>query len=644
MREQTMQIDAPAPSQARSKARRWRPEPATAGGPLDAAIERSQAWCQTWWARMHGPKPWLLAIPDVGPSCEVILADALFHDLQADEREGLLAWIRSQQHHDGSWLGSEGEPDLSLTCLGYWARIQAGDDPESEELAKALRVIHELGGARKANLTVRLWLALSGIVDWDWVPAVPSELYLLPEFAPLSPARLSPWARQMVTALHLLASGPARVHLSDGSELLLYNRSNQPIPPRLTSPGLAGDLLQAFDASIKLARKLPRGAVRRRSLARALRSIEASQQAHGGWFSARPTLYSLLALRVVGVTTDDPRMRRGLDYLRRARGIVEVEGRELIAQGLTGRPLAKVARLGLAAGDGPGEPAEGLRERLLAAEIARSGPWQRRADASTGGWPIEADAESHLDLRTTCVLLNGLRGARTAASRASLRRAADIVLAMQEPDGSFARFERGESDVPLSHLPWRDADKLNLGAPEDEGRVVLTAAALRELAVLGWRREDDRIQRALAWLEQAHVLRGHAWSVSTLAEVVRAATAQCVPEHALRKAAERQLRTKQWEDGSFGDELATARALQALIECAEPCAQANRAARHLIRRVGLLARERPDDAPVCLDHELPGYGLSPRLSDPSAGSREIHLALLRFRREIGELPASTPGC
>src|SRR5690606_28664983 len=99
-----------------------------------------------------------------------------------------------------------------------------------------------------------------------------------------------------------------------------------------------------------------------------------------------------------------------------------------IAQGLTGRPLAKFARLGLAAGDGPGEPAEGLRERLLAAEIARSGPWQRRADASTGGWPVEAEAESHLDVRTTCAMLNVLRGARTAASRASLRRAADIVL------------------------------------------------------------------------------------------------------------------------------------------------------------------------------------------------------------------------
>jgi squalene-hopene/tetraprenyl-beta-curcumene cyclase len=637
MLDQTLQSAASNSSASRSQARRWRPESATAGGPLDAAIARSQTWCRTWWTRLEGPKPWLLAVPDIGPSCETLLADALFHDLSEAERDGLLAWIRSQQQADGSWHDAAGEPDLSLTCLAWWARVQAGEDRDSEDLSKALRVIHELGGARRANLTVRLWLALAGTVEWDWIPAVPTELYLLPEFAPLSPARLSPWARQMVTALHLLASGPARVHVADASELLLRNRDNDPIPPRLTTPGLAGDLLQAFDTSIKLARKLPRGAVHRRSLARARRWIEDSQQAHGGWFSTRPTLYSLLALRAVGVTTDDPRLRRGLDYLRRARGIVEVEGRERIAQGLTGRPLATYARLGLAAGVEPGEAAEALRERLLAAEITQPGPWQRRANAASGGWPEEFEAESHLDVQATCAVLHALRRSRTPASRASLRRAADVVLAMQEPDGSIARFERGESDVPLSHLPWRDADQLNLGTPDDQGRVVLTAMAIRELAALGWRREDDRIARAIAWLSQTYAERGHAWTVATLAEVARATTAQCVPDHPLRVEIERQLRTKQWEDGSFGDDLDTARALLALVECGECCVQAHRAARHLVSRVGSLAREQPGAAPIAPDRELPGYGLSPRISDPSAGAREINLALRAFRREIGEL-------
>lgn len=607
------------------------------GGPLDAALDRTRSWCRVWWDRLHEPQPWLTAIPDVGPSCEVLLADALFHELEPRERQGLLAWVRSQQHEDGSWRDAHDEVDLSLTCLGYWVRVQAGDDPNGEPLVKALRVIHELGGARRANLTVRLWLAMSGTVDWSWVPAVPSELFLLPEVTPLSPAGLSPWARQMVTALHVLAHGPARVHVCEVPELLLYNRSDQPIPPRLTSPGLAGDLLQAFDATIKLARRLPIGALRRRSLARAKAWIEASQQDHGGWFATRPTLYSLLALRVMGAHTDDPRIRRGLEYLRRARGLVEVRDSastiRVLAQGLTGQPLAKLARLGVAAGHDP--------DRLLAAEIAQPGPWQRRADAPIGGWPVEHGASSHLDLHTTCAVLHALRGVRTTATRGSLRRAAEVMLAMQERDGSFARFERGEADVPLSHLPWRDADQLNFGKLDNEDRVVLTADVVRELAVLGWRREDDRIDRACSWLERMHAERGHAWSVGTLAAVVRAVAVQCSPDDPFRKSCERRLRTKQWEDGSFGDELSTARALLALIACGGACVQAERAARALVRRVDELARA-TGDAPSLADVSVPGYGLSARLRDPSAGVRDIHAALSSFRREVGEL-ASEPG-
>ena len=612
----------------------------TLGGPLDRAVGHCQAWCREWFARLHEPTPWLAAIPDIGPSCEVLLADALFHDLRDDERAGLLAWIRSQQQADGSWRGPAGAPDLSLTCLGYWARVQAGDDPEDEELVLALRVIHELGGACRANLCVRLWLAMAGTVEWDWVPSVPSELYLLPEFAALSPARLSVWARQMVTALHLLAEGPTHLHLYDASELLLLGRDGAPIPPRLTSPSLAGDLLQAFDSTIRVARGLPRGAIRRRSLARARRWIEDSQQAHGGWFSVRPTIYALLALRAAGLRSDDVRLRRGLDYLRQARGRVEVDGEPVLAQGLSRRPQAPLAGLAATAGDAPGEAAAGAREGLLAREISIAGPWQRRADAGLGGWAAEEDGEAHLDLRATCAVLEALAGERTPAARASMRRAAEVMLAMQEGDGGFACYERGESAVPLSRLPWSDADQLNHGARLDEARVVLTATVLRELAVLGWRREDDRVARACAWLSDVHVLRGHEWSVSTLAAVVRALALQASPDDPLRRSCERLLRTRQREDGSFGTELETARAVLALLATDAPCVQAQRATRYLVDRVAARA-EAGAGAPSICDDALPGFGLSPTLRDPSAGVREIYTALLCFRREVGEL-APTP--
>lgn len=599
--------------------------------PLDAAIARTHNWCQLWWGRLQGQSPWLATVPDVGPACEVLLADALFHDLSAEERAGLLDWVRSQQRADGSWHGAQGR-DLSLTCLGYWVCICAGDDPNSLALRKALRVVHELGGAQRAELNVRLWLAMAGTIEWSWIPSVPAQLFLLPEFMGLSIARLSPWARQVVTALHLLASGPARIHLPEVPELLLRGHEGALIKPRLTSPGLAGDLLQAFDHSLELTRRLSIDRLHRRSLARARSWLESSQQAHGGWFSTRPTLYSLLALRVVGVRSDDLRVRRGLDVLRRARARVELDdGGLALAQGCNLPALAVRARLGRVVATEQGSPSAQVHDPLLAAEIARQGPWQRRADAATGGWPEVEDGDSHLDLRASCEVLWALRGTRTTATRASMRRAAEVILAMQEPDGSFARFERGEARVPLARLPWRDADRLNLGTREDEARVERTAAALCELAVLGWRREDDRVERALAWLARVFEAQGHAWSLYALAALVQACVVQCSADDPLRRASEQVLRRRQLEDGSFGDELNTARGLAALVATGEACVQAQRAARHLVGRVGLLAGSSLGPIPRLPAGTRAGYGLSPTLRDPSAAASEIYLALRAYR-------------
>ena len=303
---------------------------------LTRALDRARTLAATWRGRgarierprrsttaNQSPTPWLLTVPDVGPACEMLLADRLFHDLAPAEREGLAEWIRERQDTDsGAWLDARGRPDLSLTALGWWACKVAGDDASTDRMTRAVRVVHALGGAQRAHFSVRLWLAMGGQIPWSWLPAIPSELFLLPPSVPLSPARFSPWARGMLIPYQLIARAPARLQLPDAEALLLKRNDGTPVVPRLTRPGLAGDLLQAFDRTVKLSRKLPRGPLPGAAAQRALQWIDAHQQGHGGWFSVRPTLLSLVALRVAGAASDDPRIRRGLDYLRAARGLV----------------------------------------------------------------------------------------------------------------------------------------------------------------------------------------------------------------------------------------------------------------------------------------------------------------------------------
>lgn len=621
---------------------------------LTRALDRARTLAATWRGRgarpqrprstgtaNQSPTPWLLTVPDVGPACEMLLADRLFHDLSAAEREGLAEWIRERQDTDsGAWLDARGRPDLSLTALGWWACKVAGDDPESDRMKRAIRVVHALGGAQRAHFSVRLWLAMGGQIPWSWLPAIPSELFLLPASVPLSPARFSPWARGMLIPYQLIARAPARLQLPDAEALLLPRNDGKPVVPRLTRPGLAGDLLQAFDRTVKLSRKLPRGPLPHAAAQRALQWIDAHQQSHGGWFSVRPTLLSLVALRVAGASSDDPRIRRGLDYLRAARGLVRGRDKVLLAQGLGGTDLGVTAELLRCA------PTDADLNWLLRQELSRPGPWQDRADAAAGGWPREPSAGGHLDLSATCSVLGALSdlpetSSQVTAAWASARRAVDVVLAMQEADGHFSRFERGESEVFMRRLPWTDADLLAFGLGDDDGHVRLTARALSRLGATGFARDDDRMSRGLDWLQRTltdgrQVSLG-ARPLATLCAIAEAAGTLCPADDRLRTAVEHTLRARQREDGSFGTVVDTALALHGLVKLGHTCVQAQRAARNLAEV--LLDPQTGADGLSAL---TPGFGLDPVVRDPSAGIRQAAIALSAYVDAGGSLSSVRP--
>jgi squalene-hopene/tetraprenyl-beta-curcumene cyclase len=523
--------------------------------------------------------------------------------------------------------------------------VSAGDDPAEDSMVRARRVVHALGGVQRANFSVRLWLALSGQIPWDYLPAIPGELFLLPEQTWLSPARFSPWARGVLTPYYILARAPGFIHLPDASPLLLRRHPDGTVTPRLTRPGLAGDLLQAFDRTVKMSRKLPRGALPRWAVGRAAKALEHSRQSHGGWFSFRPTLLSLVALRVMGASTDDPRLRAGLDYLRRSRGLARIPhgvraGEMALAQGLSTSPLSATAGVLTATGD--------TRDVgwLLRQEISQPGPWQARADTPAGGWPSERRAGLTLDIEATCAALECLGVAagdghhRTAAWGAT-RRATDVLLAMQEGSGGFSRFERGESRVFMRRFPWTDADLLASGAPGDGAHVNLTARALTQLGRLGFRLDDDRVERGIRWLERSAADEHDHRAVTTLANLARCTAVVCPPSHPLRQAFERRLRARQREDGSFGSLVETSLALRALLELGAPCVQAVRAARQVVDAVSSASAS---DTLAHGDHRTPhGMGLSPICLDPSAAAREAYTSLRSAHEALSSTPRTTNG-
>ena len=170
-----------------------------------------------------------------------------------------------------------------------------------------------------------------------------------------------------------------------------------------------------------------------------------------------------------------------------------------LAQGLTCAPLTTLARMVRLAlvGATTSSPAtaEAALPFLLGEEIRQVGEWQLRTNAPAGGWPCEAGADKYVDTLSTCAVLDALlalprHSAHQSQARAAMRRAVEVLLAMQEPDGGFARFERGESEVFMARFPLRDAQGKITGicgvstAPETSSVVDARVSIITEIGML----------------------------------------------------------------------------------------------------------------------------------------------------------------
>ncbi|HYR46457.1 MAG TPA: prenyltransferase/squalene oxidase repeat-containing protein, partial [Thermoanaerobaculia bacterium] len=116
-------------------------------------------------------------------------------------------YLRRQQIASGGWAGyPEGPPEVSASAKAYFALKLVGDDPQAPHMAKARRVILELGGLDACNSFTKIYLSIFGQYDWERCPVVPPELVLLPDAFPVSIYRMSSWSRAIVVPLSIISA------------------------------------------------------------------------------------------------------------------------------------------------------------------------------------------------------------------------------------------------------------------------------------------------------------------------------------------------------------------------------------------------------------------------------------------------------
>lgn len=119
----------------------------------------------------------------------------------------LVKYMLGAQNADGGWATYHGESTTLMgTILVYVALRLIGLSAEDEQLTKARKRLLDMGGAIYLSGWAKLWLAMLGLYEWKGTDPYPVEMWLLPEWLPVSPWKWFVIPRQVYLSMRYLSA------------------------------------------------------------------------------------------------------------------------------------------------------------------------------------------------------------------------------------------------------------------------------------------------------------------------------------------------------------------------------------------------------------------------------------------------------
>jgi squalene-hopene/tetraprenyl-beta-curcumene cyclase len=494
---------------------------------------------------------------------DYILYLHILGDLKSEKVAKLAKYIRDRQLPDGGWNIFYGGPaELNATVKAWVALRLAGDLATSPHLELARNRIHDLGGLEATNSYVRFYLAMAGAISWDFVPAIPPELMLLPDWLPINLYDMSSWTRGIVIPLAIVYADKPRWRLPESvtvTELF--------IAPGKTPPSLAWDkrviswknLFLAVDRGVKLYENSPWKPFRKVALSLARKWMLERLERSEGLATIYPAMMnSIFALLAEGGDTTDPLLAREIRFLAR----YEIEEKDTLRVQPCISPLwdTAIAMVSLEeAGLDPAHPSLLAASRwLVDNQILGSGDWQvKNPNSEPGGWAFEFRNDFYPDVDDTAFVLMALgrvADPQPARLRASIRRGLAWLVSMQNGDGGWGAFDHENNRQFLNHIPFADHN-----AMLDPSTADVTARAIECLGQMGWPVTHPVIERGRAFLMKEQASDGSwfgRWGVNYVygtSGVLRALEAVGFASLPESNRAAAWLRLVQNADGGFGE-------------------------------------------------------------------------------------------
>jgi squalene-hopene/tetraprenyl-beta-curcumene cyclase len=486
--------------------------------------------------------------------------------------------ILRHQNEDGGWgLFPGGPSNISYGVKAYLALKLMGWSKDHPVLVKAREWVLAHGGVVECNTFTKIYLCALGQYDYDAVPAIPPEIVLFPNWCYFNIYEISSWSRGILVPLSIIyAKKPFKKLAPEQGieELFVGGRKNANMHLRWDKKKPLGwrNFFLAVDRVMHLAERVHIRPLRKVALKRAEAwMLERFEKSDGLGAIYPAMLNSIVALRCLGRSVDDPQLIRALDEFEKL-GIDCPEGTEDYSTPTFRMqpcfpPVWDTAQAMYALGEA------GVRKDdprmikaadwILSKEVRQKGDWAEKVkNVEPGGWYFEFNNEFYPDVDDTgqvLLALNCVDNPRERYQYDACQRALKWIWAMQCKNGGWASFDRDNTKMIFQYIPFADHN-----AMLDPPTVDITGRMLEMLALYGVTRSDPRVEKAIQFILKEQEPDGSwfgRWGVNYLYGtflVLRGLEAMGFWNHepAVQQAAE-WIRMVQNADGGWGETCGT---------------------------------------------------------------------------------------
>ena len=496
---------------------------------------------------------------------DYILLHALLGTGNPERFEKTARYILEHQNEDGGWgIYAGGPSNISASVKAYFGLKLAGYRAEHPALARARKKILEMGGVPKVNTFTKIYLCFFGQYDYDAVPAIPPEIVLFPKWFWFNIYEISSWSRAILVPLSIAYAKKPFKKIPDEmgvEELFVDGRDQANMHLPWASKWISWrNFFLCLDRLTHWFERVHIRPLRSIALKQAEKwMLERFEMSDGLGAIFPAVMNSIIALRCLGRSVDDPQFIRAMDELEKL-GIEE--GNTFRVQP-SKSPVWDTAYALFGLGE-CGVPANDPRmvkgaDWVLQKQVRNPGDWKvKNKDGQPGGWYFEFNNEFYPDVDDSamvCLGLSRVEHPNGRYQRESVQRAIDWILSMQCRNGGWASFDKDNDRMVFEHIPFADHN-----AMLDPPTVDITGRILEMLATYGYDRHHPAVKRAIKFIREEQEADGSwfgRWGVNYIygtMQVLRGLESMGVDHHEpyIQQAAE-WLRMVQNADGGWGE-------------------------------------------------------------------------------------------